>query len=149
MNKQNLQAVPAGHDGEGFVTINGRVLPAFKVEKLNIKADAITETKRFLNERTSQTAVRGLNITGNIAYCACTSAFIEAIREYKNGGEYPDITVQGWAGVSGTGRCEIIATGVVLNTIELINLDNGNDNSTQFSTDLTANDFDIISKFNQ
>ncbi len=143
----NLQAMPSGHDGEGFITINGNLYPAFKYAKLSLKADAVTENKRFLNQRTTQTAVRGLNITGSISYYACTSALIEAIRAYKDGGEYPEITIQGWAGVSGTGRCEVLASGVVINSIGLLTLDDSSDSASLHESDITANDFDILSKF--
>lgn len=149
MGKIALGNIPTGHDGEGFVTLRGNVVPAFKFSKLALNAAPITEGKRFLRERVTQTAVRGLNITGNMSYYHCTSALIEAIEEYKNGGEYPEITVQGFAEVSGTGRCEIMATGVVINNIGLISFDDTSDSATIMDSDLTANNFEVISKFNQ
>ncbi len=147
--KRKLSGMPSQHDGDGFVTVGGNTYPAFAFSKLTLTAGTITDSKRFLGERVTQNAARGLNVTGNISYYGCTMAFIQAITDYKNGGDYPEITVQGWAGVTGTGRCEVLATGVIIANIGLLSLDDTSDSTTVFDSDLTANDYDLISKFNQ
>ena len=147
--KESLRNVPSGHDGSGFITINGRVVPGFLVSKLSVKADTIVSSKRFLGERVSQNAPRGLDITGNLSYYHKTAALMKAIEDYKNGGEYPEITIQSWAEVAKTGRCEVLLTDVILKSIGLGGLDDGSDDATVFDTDITADDFHIISKFNE
>lgn len=149
MSRKNLQNKPTPHDGDGFITVNGSVYPAFEYAKMSLNAETITDSKRFLNQRVTQNAARGLSLNGSLSYYHCTQVFIDAITDFKNGGEYPEIALQGWAGLSGIGRCEILATGVILKNIGLLNLDDSSDSAAVIDTDITANDYDVISKFNK
>ncbi|GEM_PF-931465 len=149
MEKIRLQDIPSGHDGKGYITINGRVLPAFKITKIGARFEAIKDTRRFLGERIEQNAVRGGRGMGDMSYCHTTTALIEAIKEYKNGGDYPDITIQYYAEKKATGRCEVILTGCILDTISFGALDDTSDAAIVADTPFTFNDFDIISKFKE
>lgn len=147
--KVRLKGTPSGHDGNGYITVNGRVVPAFWFTKLALNAEMIVDERRFLETRTTQHAPRGINISGSVTYMNCTSAFIKAVADFKDGGEYPDITVQGYAQVSGRGRCEILATDVILKNIGLLSLDDGNNSAVSFDSDITADDFQIIESFKE
>lgn len=149
MAKININSIPAGKDGQGYITLNGRVLPAFIVTKIDANTESIKETRRFLGERTEQNAIRGIRIAGNISYNHTTSALMQAIRDYKNGADYPEITIQYYTGTTERGRSEAILTGVIIDTIGFGALDEDNDNSITTDSAFTANDFDIISTFEE
>lgn len=142
--KTRLQDYATKNDGDGFITINGNIEPAFKFAKLEITTEMITETKRPLNNRVEQNAVRGMKISGNIGYYNTTSVFEKAVEAYKNGGSYPSITVQGWAKINGTERKEILVTDVIINKLSLIMLEENSSDSTVNESDITANDYQVI-----
>ena len=144
-----INAIPSGHDGNGYVTINGRVLPAFKMQKIRPDVEMIIDSKRFLGDRVEQNAPRGMRIGGDLSYYHTTSAFIEAIKEYKNGGDYPDINIQYYTETAERGRSEILLSGVVLKNVPLGELDDGNDNAVVIDTTFSADDFDVIAKFKE
>lgn len=145
MNRE-LRNMPSGHDGDGYVSIDGRQLDAFVLSKMELKAEVITSSRRFLRERVTQNAARGVSVSGTMAYYAVTTALAEAVEQYKNGGAFPEITVQGFAEVAGVGRCEVLVTGVLPKSILLVSFDDTKDDETVCETEFTANDFQIISK---
>lgn len=101
---RRLSDIPTGHDGKAYLMVDGRRYEAFLVSKMSINFETIPDEKRFLQERMTQHAARGGNITGSITYYNCTSALVKAIEDWKNGGaDYPDITIQAYASVSGIG----------------------------------------------
>ena len=145
---RRLSDIPTGHDGKAYLMVDGRRYEAFLVSKMSINFETIPDEKRFLQERMTQHAARGGNITGSITYYNCTSALVKAIEDWKNGGaDYPDITIQAYASVSGIGRQEILATGVILKNIGLVTLDDSGDTATTFDSDLTADDFQTIESY--
>nr|DAJ95979.1 MAG TPA: tail tube protein [Caudoviricetes sp.] len=150
MAKVTLRNIPATHDGNGYITIDGRRVDAFQISKLSLQFETITDEKRFLEHLITQHAARGGTITGNLTYYNCTSAFIKAVEAWKNGdAEYPDITLQSYAQINGRGRQEVIVTGVILKNVGLISLDDSSDTATTFDTDLTAEDFQTIESFKE
>jgi len=149
MEKVKLQDLPSGRDGNGYITINGRVIKGFTITKIDGTIETKKDSRQFLGERVEQSAVRGLRVSGNIGYAHTTSALLEAIRDYKNGGDYPDITVQYYAEKTGRGRSEIVMTGVIIDTIGMGMLDDSSDAAMITDSPFTANDFDIISSFKE
>lgn len=146
MAEKNLSKMPTNHDGDGFIEINKRQLPAFVFTKMEIKADVKTTSKRFLRSRVEKHAARGLSYSGSMSYYHTTTALSEAIENYKNGGSFPNITVQGFAEIENVGRCEVLATGVIPKNITFLSLDDGTDDEIVHSTEFLANDVQIISK---
>lgn len=144
--EKNLSQMPTKHDGDGYIEINKRQLPAFAFAKLEIKEEIKTTSKRFLRSRVEKHAARGVSYSGSMSYYHTTTALAEAIESYKNGGSFPNITVQGFAEVEGVGRCEVLATGVIPKSITLLSLDDGADDETLHDTDFLANNVQIISK---
>lgn len=144
MNKIDLNNLPTKHDGNAFVTINGEIDTAMMISKCDVKTEAIVTTKRPLNTRVEQNAVRGLKVNGSLGFYAVTSKLAKAIEDFKNGGAYPDITVQAFATVNGGGRFEVLLTGVNISSIGLISLDDTADDETVYESEFTANDFQII-----
>lgn len=136
--------MPTKHDGEAYVTINGQVDKAMIISKCDVKTEAITSQKRFLNTRIEQNAVRGLKVSGSIGFYAVTSKLAKAIEKFKNGAAYPEITVQAFASVNGDDRFEVLLTGVKINSIGLISLDDSSDDETVHESEFTANDYQII-----
>ena len=117
---RRLSDIPTGHDGKAYLMVDGRRYEAFLVSKMNINFETIPDEKRFLQE------------------------------DWKNGGaDYPDITIQAYASVSGIGRQEILATGVILKNIGLVTLDDSGDTATTFDSDLTADDFQTIESYKE
>ena len=51
--------------------------------------------------------------------------------------------------MSGIGRQEILATGVILKNIGLVTLDDSGDTATTFDSDLTADDFQTIESYKE
>jgi len=149
MEKTILSTVPSGHDGKGYVTLNGRVLPAFVIRKIDARFEAIKENVRFLGDRVEQSAVRGGRVTGDISYAHVTTALIDAMRAYKDGGDYPDITIQYYVENSARGRSEVVMTGCIIDTIGFGAVDDGSDNSIVTDSAFTANDFDVLDKFKE
>ena len=147
---RRLRDIPTGHDGNAYLTVDGRRYDAFLISKMNIGFETIADEKRFLEELMTQHAARGGNITGSVTYYNCTSAFVKAVEAWKNGeAEYPDITIQSYSKVAGIGRQEILATGVILKNIGLLTLDDGSDTASTFDSDLTADDFQTIESFKE
>lgn len=144
-----LQDIPAGTDGKGYLRINGRIVDAFSLKKIAPKVEFTVQSQQFLGETTEDHAVRGMKITGDIAYYNTSSALKKAARAYQNGGEYPDITVQYYSEKSAIGREEITLTGVILATIPLGGIDNSSSDATVQESSFTANHFDMPSKFDE
>jgi len=68
MVKKMLSGIPSGHDGDGYVTLNGKVCAAFKISSVSAEVKVINEKRRFLGERMVQNAPRGMEGKGRIAY---------------------------------------------------------------------------------
>lgn len=146
MGKKLLSAIPSGHDGDGYVTINGKVCAAFKISAVSAELKAISEKRRFLGERMAQNAPRGIEGKGKISYYHTTSALMDAMKNYREGGDYPNITVQYYVEV-GSGRCEVVLRKVVVNSIAFGALDDDKDEAIINTSDFTFDDFDIIERF--
>lgn len=144
MNKKELQSMPTRHDGDAYITIGGDIDQAMIIAKCDVKTEGIATAKRFLNNRVEQNATRGIKISGSLSYYAVTSKLARAMEDFKNGGRYPDLTVQTFATLESGGRFEVLLTGVHLNTVALIGLDDSDDAEMVHETDFTANDFQII-----
>ena len=149
MEKVKLQSLPSGRDGNAYITTNGRIVQGCVITKIDGSIESKKDNRQFLGTRVEQNAVRGIKISGNVSYAHATSALIEAIRNYKDGGDYPDITIQYYTETTERGRCEVVLTGVILDNIGLGMLDDSSDTAMIIDTAFTANDFDIISKFKE
>lgn len=145
MAKTRLQDVFSGHDGEAFIRLNGSIVSAFKVSKINAKLEAVVENRRFLNDPMEQAAQRGLKGSGDMTYYHTTPAFIKAMRDYKNGGAVPNISLQFYAASASSEnkRIGVTLSDVVLANIGLIALDDSSDNAQTIETSFTFNDFDL------
>ncbi len=145
MAKTRLQDVFSGHDGEAFIRLNGSIVSAFKVSKINAKLEAVVENRRFLNDPMEQAAQRGLKGSGDMTYYHTTPAFIKAMRDYKNGDSVPNISLQFYAASasSQSKRIGVTLSDVVLANIGLIALDDSSDNAQTIETSFTFNDFDL------
>lgn len=149
MAKVRLRDLPAGHDGKGYVDVNGTTYPALKVSKIIPKSEAIKDSKRFLDERVEQNAVRGAKHSFDLDYYMASSALLGAIQDYENGGDYPDITIQYYSYGAGRGRQEIMLTGVILDSVGFGALDDGSDTSQVHSTSGTFDDWQIIERYRE
>lgn len=147
MANTQLQGIPAGHSGKGYITINGRVEQALIIKSIKPKVEFTTQAQQFLGSNVEDNAVRGMKITGDLVYYNTSSALKEAARRYKNGGEYPVLTLQYYAETSALGREEITLSGVILATIPLGGLDDSSSDATTQESSFTANDFDLVEKF--
>lgn len=147
--KKLLANAPSKHDGDGYVIVDGRILPGFWIAKMDLKIETISSDRRFLNERMTQHAARGQNCTGSISYFHTSSALMKAMEAYKNGGSYPDITILSWAESPEYGRCQVQLTGVILKTVPLNLLDDSGDDEILFDSDFNANDYQIIEAFQE
>lgn len=143
MDKTRLQGIPSGHDGQGYIRLNGRQISAFKIAACRAQADAIKESRRFLGERMEQNAVRGLRGTGNLSYYHVTDDFIRAMRDFKNGGNYPDITLQYYSESAAVDRIGVTLSGVVFENVPFGALDDENDNAQKLETAFSFDDFDL------
>lgn len=147
MDKVKLQNIPAGHDGSGYVTMNGQVLAAFRLSKVSAQLEVVKESKRFLGERMTQNAVRGMSGSGNVTYYHTTSAFAKALKDYQNGADYPDITIQYYSENTERGRSEVVLRGVILDTVSFGALDDSSDDSIINESAFSFDDFDIVEAF--
>lgn len=147
MNKERLKNIPSGHDGNGYITIGGEVKRGFRLGAIEGTLETIKESKRFLGERMEQNAPRGLKGSGKMSYYHTTSDFLEIMRNYKETGEYPEITIQYYAETKAYGRCEVTLMGVILDTVGAGSLDDSSDESIRLETNFTFDDFDIVSRF--
>lgn len=148
-DKIRSQDLPNGHSGTGYLTLNGSVVEAFKLKKIAPKTEFTVQSQQFLGSNIEENAVRGMKITGDISFYNTSSKLKAAARTYKNGGSYPNITIQYYAETDGIGREEITLTGVILATIPLGALDDTSSDATVQESTFTANDFDITSKFDE
>lgn len=146
-NSIKLQDIPSGHDGTGYITINGQVDEAFKIKKITPKVEFTVQNQQFLGSNVEQNAVRGMKITGDISYYNASSVLKTAARAYQNGGKYPNISIQYYAENDTLGREEITLDGVILASIPLGGLDDGSTDATVQESSFTANSFDIPEKF--
>ncbi|WP_042436341.1 phage tail tube protein [Faecalispora jeddahensis] len=145
MAKTRLQDVFSGHDGEAFIRLNGSIVPAFKISKITAKLEAVVENRRFLNDPMEQAAQRGLKGSGDMTYYHTTPALIRAARDYKNGGEAPDISLQFYSDSKSSklDRISVTLSGVILANVGFGALDDGSDNAQTIDTSFTFNDFDL------
>ncbi|SDN15255.1 phage tail tube protein [Acetanaerobacterium elongatum] len=142
-----LQDMLSGHDGNVYITLNGKILPAGMIGKIEAKEKKTVESKRPLGQRVIQHAVRGVEYTLSATLYHITSAFIEAAKAYKDTGVSPEITVQVYNENPVQGRSEILLRNVIFNETLFAKLDDSSDDSLSVDTDGTFDDFDIISKF--
>lgn len=147
MDKMKLGNIPSGASGDGYVILNGEVLGAFRLAKVSAQLEMSKESKRFLGERMTQNAVRGMSGKGNLTYYHTTSAFIKAMKDYQNSGAYPAITLQYNAQSSEYGNCEVVLRGVILDTVSFGVLDDSSETAQQFDTAFSFDDFDIVEAF--
>ncbi|MBP0981291.1 MAG: hypothetical protein J5968_03720 [Oscillospiraceae bacterium] len=146
MEKTVLSAIPAGHDGDGYITVNGKVEAAFRIAKISAELDILEDKHRFLGERMTQHAARGIAGSGKISYYHTTSALIDAMKKYANGGDYPDITIQYYA-KRGESRLEVALRKVVISNISFGELDDNSDKAIVNESDFTFDGFDVIERF--
>lgn len=148
MSDRTLSSIPSGHDGQGYVTIGGRVVEALRIRKVDARVDMTKESKRFLGERMTRNAVRGMSGSGNLSWYNSTSALAQAMAEYKAGGEYPQLTLQYYAETPSAGRQEVILRGVILENVSFGALDDSSDESQVCESPFSFDDFDILSAYN-
>lgn len=146
MEKTVLSAIPSGHDGDGYITVDGKVLAAFRISHISAKLDVVKEKRRFLGERMTQNAARGVSGSGKLSYYHTTTALIDAMKQYSTGGKYPDITIQ-YHAQSELGRCEVALRKVVIENISFGALDDGSDSAIINDSDFTFDGFDVIERF--
>ena len=146
MVKKMLSGIPSGHDGDGYVTINGKVCAAFKIASVSAEVKVINEKRRFLGERMVQNAPRGMEGKGKVSYYHTTSALIDAMKKYREGREYPNITVQYYAD-SDDGRCEVVLRKVVMDSVSFGLIDDDSDEVIINESTFTFDDFDVIERF--
>lgn len=136
----------AGHDGKGYVYLNGNIVDAFTIAKITAKLEPVVENKQPLGSNMTQNAIRGLKGTGDMSYYHTTDALIKAMRAYKNGGAFPDITVQFYSGSenSTNDRIEVTLSNVIFATIGLGSLDDSSSDSQKLDTSFTFDNFDLV-----
>lgn len=144
MDKTKLGNLPSGHDGNAYITLNGRRQDAFKIAKISGKIEPIVEEKMFLGEKTQQHAARGLKISGDISYYQTTPALIKAMRDYKNGSSYPDISLQYYSDSPEYDRVEVTLSDVILASVATGALDDSSTDAQKHDSSFTADDFDLI-----
>lgn len=146
MSKEKLQDIPSGHDGKGYLTLNGDRVDAFKIAKIEGRVEPIVENKQFLGERVQQNAVRGTKIAGDMSYYNVSKAFAKAWRDYKNGGSVPEIELQYYsdANTGNSDRVEVQMTGVIPEKVSFGALDDSSTDAQKMDTSFTANDFDVL-----
>lgn len=147
MAQVKLKNIPTGHDGNGYVIVDGKVEQGFQITKVSAQLDVARESRRFLGDVMAQNAARGMAGSGSISYCHCTTALMDALRAYKDGEGYPDITVQYWVENGDQGRCEVVLRGVVLDTVAFGALDDDSEEIIVNESAFSFDDFDIISRF--
>ncbi|MFV0497959.1 MAG: phage tail tube protein [Candidatus Fimivivens sp.] len=148
MDKVKLSSIPAGHDGNGYITMNGGVVAAFRIAKISAQLDITKESRRFLGEVMTQNAARGMAGSGNVSYYHTTAALIDAMKKYHNGGSYPELTLQYYAEAStDKGRCEVVLRHVVLDAVSFGALDDSSDDAMLNESGFSFDDFDIIERF--
>lgn len=145
-NDIRVQNIPSGHDGKAYISLNGDRVEAFVIKKINARLEPVVENSRPLGQRMTQNALRGLAGKGDLTYCNTTTAFLKAMRSYKNGGDAPDIDLQYYSDAD-TGeydRVEVSMAGVILATVGMGALDDSNDNMQTQDSAFTFDDFDIL-----
>ena len=146
MVKKMLSGIPSGHDGDGYVTINGKVCAAFKISSVSAEVKVINEKRRFLGERMVQNAPRGMEGKGKVTYYHTTAALIDAMKNYREGHEYPNITIQYYADCD-DGRCEVVLRKVIMDSVSFGLVDDDSDEAIINESTFTFDDFDVIERF--
>ena len=146
MAKKMLSGIPSGHDGDGYVTLNGKVCAAFKISSISAEVKVINEKRRFLGERMVQNAPRGMEGKGKLAYYHTTAALIDAMKDYREGDDYPNITIQYYS-EGDDGRCEVVLRRVVMDSVSFGLIDDESDDSVINESGFTFDDFDVIERF--
>jgi len=146
MAKDRLQDYFAGHDGAGYVTLNGSIVPAFSIAKITAKLEPVVENKQLLGTNMTQNAVRGLKGTGDLSYYHTTDAFIKAMRTYKNGGAFPDIKIQFYSDSASSqyDRIEVTLSNVIFASVGLGSVDDSSSDAQKLDTSFTFDDFDLV-----
>nr|WP_319488475.1 phage tail tube protein [uncultured Caproiciproducens sp.] len=144
-----LQGIPSGTDGQGFVTIGGKVLDAFRIKKIDVTAEFEVESQFFAGDPVKQNAYRGVAYTGNLEYYNTTSAFKKAVRTYQNGGAFPDISVQYYVDSPAYGREEITVSEMVFDKIPMGGFDDSSSKAISQATTFKAHHIDLPEMFDE
>ena len=119
---------------------------AFKIASVSAEVKVISEKRRFLGERMEQNAPRAMEGVGKISYYHTTSALMDAMKNYREGGSYPAITVQ-YHAQGDEGRCEVVLRRVVLSQVSFGEINDDSDKAIINQSSFTFDDFDIIERF--
>lgn len=144
-----LQDIPAGNDGEGYITIDGKTYDAFKIKKIDVTAEFEIESAYLLGDNVKDNAYRGVAYTGNLEYYNNTSAFKKAVRTYQNGGTFPDVTAQYYVNSPTYGREEITVSRIIFDKIPLGGLDDSSQKAMSQATTFKAGHVDLPSMFDE
>jgi len=145
--KTRLQDIPAGTDGQGYVTVGGKTYDAFQIKKVEATAEFEVESQFLLGDPVKDNAYRGVAYTGNLEYYNMTSVFKRAVRDYQNGKAFPDVSVQYYSESTSKGREEITISRMIFDKIPLGGLDDGSSKAKSEATTFKAGHIDLPSMF--
>ncbi|NLG92546.1 MAG: phage tail tube protein [Clostridiales bacterium] len=139
----------SGHEGKGYITIDGHNREAFELSKFTAEIELTVSEKRMLGHRMTQHKVTGAKGTGSMTMYHMNSEMINYAKKYLKNGTFTGFTmlvVQDDEG-STVGKQEIAYYGVIPTKLPGSNLDDSSDDGVTFDTDFTFDSFEILSSF--
>ncbi|MDD2401696.1 MAG: phage tail tube protein [Clostridia bacterium] len=148
-NYTRLADTISSHEGNAYVTRNGKNRELFEISSLKAQLDLIVQSKRMLGNRMTQHKVIGAEGTGSLTmYFMNSEALNQAIDYIKKGG-YSGIKIQvkNEDAQATVGKQEVVMLNVILNSLPVAVLDDESDDPIIFDTDFTYDDIENLESF--
>lgn len=139
----------SGHEGKGFITINGKNREAFELSKFSAEVELTVSEKRMLGHRFTQHKVTGAKGTGSMTMFHMNSEMLNYARKYLKTGGFTGFTmlvIQDDEG-STVGSQEVAYYGVIPAKLPGSYLDDSSDDGQTFDTDFTYDNFEVLKSF--
>ena len=141
----NYSDTVSGHEGKGYITIDGKNREAFELSKYTAEIELTVSEKRMLGHRMTQHKVSGAKGTGNM-----NSEMLNYAQRYLKTGNFTGFTMLVIQDdeQSTVGSQEVAYYGVIPAKFPGSYLDDSSDDSLTFDTDFTYESCEILKSFN-
>lgn len=145
----NYSDTVSGHEGKGYITINGKNREAFELSKWSAELELIISEKRMLGHRVTQHKVTGAKGTGSMTMYHMNSELLNYAQKYLKTGKFTGFTMLVIEDdeQSTVGSQEVAYYGVIPSKFPSSYLDDSSDDGLTFDTDFTYESSEVLKSF--
>lgn len=139
----------SGHEGKGFITIDGKNREAFELSKFSAEIELTVSEKRMLGHRMTQHKVTGAKGSGSMTMYHMNSEMLNYAQKYLKTGTFTGFTMLVIQDdeQSTVGSQEVAYYGVIPAKLPSSYLDDSSDDGLTFDTDFTYESSEILKSF--